>query len=303
MSLSITHLRHIALYTPDPEALAKFYQDIWGLHTVAAENGSFYLRGVNAEPFILALLPGTKRGIARIAFGLPDKAAVDKAAEDLVTQGAKIYRQPAPLETLGGGYGLQLVDPDGRCIELSAEVASADAAEWSAVVRPNKISHIVLNTPDFEGITKFFTDTLGFRVTDWSANQMVFLRCNDEHHCISFNRAGYASLNHVAYELPDIDKVMRGIGNLKRHGITALWGPGRHGPGNNVFCYFGDAAGFVCEYTAEVLKIDESTHVPQVWERVPEKMELWGTSGPATPEVRAAMAGEPDLGLLELIGK
>ncbi len=168
-------------------------------------------------------------------------------------------------------------------------------------MRPNKISHTVLNTADFEGITEFYTEVLGMRISDWSEKQMVFLRCNDDHHSIAFNRAPYASLNHVAYELGDIDRVMRGIGNLKRHGVNPIWGPGRHGPGNNVFCYFQDASGFVCEYTAEILKVNDATHMPQVWERTPDKIELWGISGPPAPEARAAMAGEPDPGLLEKI--
>lgn len=132
---------------------------------------------------------------------------------------------------------------------------------------------------------------------------MVFLRVNNDHHSISFNRAAHASLNHVAYELPDIDTEMRGIGNLKRRGIAPMWGPGRHGPGNNVFCYYQDGSGYVCEYTSEVQKIDEATHQPEVWPRnIPEKMDRWGLSGPPTPEARAAMAGQPDPGLKALVG-
>ena len=298
MSLKLTHLRHIALKTPDPAALASFYQDKWGLKITDQSGDTFYLRGAGPEKFILALEKADRRGIARLAFALESREAVDRAAEELAAQGVTIYRQPAELTTPVGGYGLQMVDPEGRCLELSAGVSPADSGEtWNAPVRPNKITHVVLNTADFEGIIPFFTDTLGFRVSDWSEKQMVFLRVNTDHHSISFNRAAHASLNHVAYELPDMNEVMRGIGTLKRYGVNPMWGPGRHGPGNNVFCYFQDAAGYVCEYTAEVQKIDEATHQPEVWERVPEKMDRWGISGPPSPEARAAMAGEPDPGL------
>lgn len=296
--MKILHLRHIALKTPDPAAMASFYQDSWGLKIVTEQDGVFYLRGTLPEQFILAVGPGERRGIERIAFALADRAAVDSAAEELAQKGVTIYQHPALLTTPGGGYGFQFIDPDGRCIELSSEVTPAGEKEtWEAPVRPNKISHVVLNTPDFEGITEFYTDVLGFRISDWSEKQMVFLRCSTDHHSIAFNRAPHASLNHVAYELPEIDTVMRGIGNLKRHGISPLWGPGRHGPGNNVFCYFQDVAGYVCEYTAEVMKIDEASHQPEVWPRnIPEKMDRWGISGPPSPEARAAMAGEPDPG-------
>lgn len=300
MSWKILHLRHIALKTPDPAGLAAFYQDKWGLKIVAEQEGAFYLRGVGPERFVLALVPAERRGIERIAFALADQAAVDEAAHDLAAKGVRIHREPAPLTTPGDGYGCQLVDSDGRCIELSSEVALAHEGErWDAPVQPKKISHVVLNTPDFEGIIEFYTGLLGFRVSDWSEKQMVFLRCNTDHHAISFNRAPHAALNHVAYELPNVDGVMRGIGTLKRLGVNPMWGPGRHGPGNNIFCYFQDAAGYVCEYTAEVQTIDEESHQPEVWPRnVPEKMDRWGISGPPSPEARAAMAGEPDPGLL-----
>jgi catechol 2,3-dioxygenase-like lactoylglutathione lyase family enzyme len=279
--------------------MAEFYQNKWGLKIIEIKNGAYYLRGTGNEQFILACVLGEQRGIEHIAFGIADKNGVDTWAAKLVEAGVTIYQHPHQLDTPGGGYGFQIVDPEGRCLEFSAGVASADPDQtWEAPVKPRKISHTVLNTADFEGITKFYTAVLGLRISDWSEQQMVFLRCNTDHHSVAFNRAAHASLNHVAYELSDIDGVMRGIGNLKRNGVTPLWGPGRHGPGNNVFCYFQDLAGYVCEYTAEVYQIDEATHVPEVWQRVPEKMDRWGISGPPTPETRSAMAGTPDKGKL-----
>jgi catechol-2,3-dioxygenase len=295
----ITHLRHIALKTPDPKAMAEFYQAKWGLKIVEEKDGEYYLRGTGSEQFILACVHGEERGIKQIAFGMSDKSGVDQWADKLAKANVTIHQTPHELDTPGGGYGFQIVDPEGRCLEFSSDVTPANKTEtWDAPVKPRKISHTVLNTADFEGISKFFTEKLGFRISDWSEQQMVFLRVNTDHHSVAFNRAPHASLNHVAYELESIDTVMRGIGNLQRKGVKPLWGPGRHGPGNNVFCYFQDAAGYVCEYTAEVYQIDEATHQPEVWERVPEKMDRWGISGPPTPEARTAMAGTPDRGLL-----
>jgi hypothetical protein len=100
---------------------------------------------------------------------------------------------------------------------------------------------------------------------------------------------------------------MRGIGSVRKLGPPSMWGPGRHGPGNNVFAYFKDVSGFVCEYTADVQQIvDEQQWVPRVWQRTPEQMDRWGTAGPPSPEMRAAMAGEPDPGsaqtLLSTVG-
>jgi hypothetical protein len=94
-----------------------------------------------------------------------------------------------------------------------------------------------------------------------------------------------------------VDEVMRGISNVRKAGYQELWGPGRHGPGNNIFCYFQDPAKFVMEYTCYLETIeDEEEWVTRVWKRVPHLMDQWGIAGPPKPEARAAMGGKPDPG-------
>jgi len=299
--LKITQLRHIDLLTPDPTALAHFYSQSWGLGLVGEIEGAYYLRSTASNYYQLGLHQGEQRAIQRLTFGLADRVAVDAAAVELAGRGVAMVSPPHALSGPDGGYGFQLVDPDGRCVELVSDAADAPPLEWATPVKPTKISHVVLNTPDIERATTFYTNVLGFRISDWSEDQMVFLRCSPDHHSISFNRAAHSSLNHIAWEVPGVDEVMRGIANARKPGGAAIiWGPGRHGPGHNIFCYFHDAAGFVCEYTAEVQQIeDEAAHVAQVWSRkIPEKMDLWGIAGPPSPEARAAMAGTPDPGWL-----
>ena len=52
---------------------------------------------------------------------------------------------------------------------------------------------------------------------------------------------------------------MRASGRMIDAGYPIAWGVGRHGPGDNVFAYFIDPVGFVIEYTAEVLQVDDTT--------------------------------------------
>ena len=60
---------------------------------------------------------------------------------------------------------------------------------------------------------------------------------------------------------------MRGIGRLRDAGYPPVWGPGRHGPGNNVFGYFVGPHGGVIEYTAEVEEVGDDYKVggPEDW--------------------------------------
>ena len=125
---------------------------------------------------------------------------------------------------------------------------------------------------------------------------MVFLRCSSKHHAISFNQAPHASLNHIAYLVSGVDELMRGVRNLGKHGVEPAWGPGRHGPGNNIFCYFQDPFGYVTEYTSDIDYVDDACHQPKVWARTPDAIDRWGIAGPPGPAIREAMTGEPDFG-------
>jgi len=299
--LGITHLRHISLITPVLQEQADFYEKIWGLDKVSQDDDSVYFRGAGPENHILSLHAGENRGLHHIAFGMVDKNAVDRAAEILASKGVKMVSPPGYLDEEGKGYGLRFVDPENRCIELSAWVEVHTTIWNKKNVDPVKLNHVVMNTKDLDMITDFYTNVLGFKVTDWSEHQMSFLRCNRKHHSIAFNQDAHASVNHIAYEVDTVDEVMRGISNVRKAGYQEIWGPGRHGPGNNVFCYFQDPGKFVMEYTCYLETIeDESEWRTRVWKRVPHLMDQWGIAGPPKPETRAAMGGVPDRGWVDV---
>jgi catechol 2,3-dioxygenase-like lactoylglutathione lyase family enzyme len=289
-------IRHVGLFTPDLEGHIRFYTDIWGLQFVTRLEDAVYLRASSPEYYVLSLHKGAGKGIHHLGFGLDSSDAVNAAAASLKSSGVSLLEEPAMLEEPGGGYGFRFVDPDGRCVELSSGVEKHTNGWSERIVSPSSICHVVLNTPDIDRITGFYTAALGFRISDWSEHQMVFLRCNTKHHVISFNQAPHASLNHVAYLVSGVDDIMRGVSNLRKHGMDPAWGPGRHGPGNNIFCYFKDPLGYVAEYTSDIDYITDDAHQPKVWPRTPQAIDRWGIAGPPGATVREAMTGEPDPG-------
>ena len=295
--MNIKDIRHVGLLSPDLGGHSRFYLQVWGLESAGEDRHGRYFRGSSAEHHLLSLHPGDRRGLHHLAFSVSGHDEVDAAAVELEREGIVLVSGPEELDEAGGGYGLRFLDPENRCIELSTDVAEHETGWPPKRVEPRRLCHVVLNTAQFEQIVDFYTDVLGFRVSDWSENQMAFLRCSRKHHVISFNRADHASVNHVAYMMADVDGVMRGLSNLRAHGQEPDWGPGRHGPGNNIFCYYKDPVGYVSEYTSDMDYIDdEATHEPAVWRRVPEQMDRWGTAGPPSADIRKAMAGAPDPG-------
>ena len=295
--MNIQDIRHVGLLSPAVAAHTDYYLEVWGLQPAGKDRHVCYLRAASTEHHILSLHPADRRGLHHLAFSLDGREAVDAAATELERRGTTLVAQPGDLDEPGGGYGLRFLDPENRCIELSAGVAEHPNGWPTKKVAPRRLCHVGLNTLWFEQIVEFYTDFLGFRVSDWNEDQMAFLRCDRRHHVIVFSRADYASVNHVAYVMANVDDVMKGVANLRARGQEPAWGPGRHGPGNNIFCYYRDPAGYVNEFSSDIEFIqDEATHKPAVWRRVPETADLWGTAGPPSPDIRKAMAGDPDPG-------
>jgi len=294
--LGVDFLRGIAMRAPNALDATDFYIRNWGLEFHSQSADTVYFRGCGPEQYIYSIRKDPVFGIDYVNLGMTSRERVDALHARLAGLGVALLGKPDVLETPGGGYGFTLVDPDNRRLRISADVARHKNA-GEPVARPAKVTHVVLNSGDMDGLQKFYEDALGFRVSDYSANQMVFLRCASDHHSIALVRSVYPSVNHVAFEMGTVDSFMRGIGRMKTLGQSPAWGPGRHGPGNNPFAYFVSPSGFVIEFTAEVQQIDESSHVPQVWPRdVPEKMDVWMTAGPPTPAMRTVMQGRPDPG-------
>ncbi len=74
-----------------------------------------------------------------------------------------------------------------------------------------KIGHVVLNVQDVERSARFYTEMLGFQISDVYPEEMVpggmvFLRCNTDHHGIALvgstkSPAANVELNHIAFEV------------------------------------------------------------------------------------------------------
>src|SRR5438067_3788503 len=118
MSLEIAQIRHVGLFSSDPDTHARFYSDIWGLERVAATPDVVFLRGSSSEHFILSLHRGKARGLHHIAYAMPNEDAVRAAATSLLVVGTEVVDPPHRSDELGGGYLLRFVDPVGGFVEL-----------------------------------------------------------------------------------------------------------------------------------------------------------------------------------------
>ncbi len=289
----VTALCALEIGVPDLDAAVRFYEDVWGLAPVARDAASCYLRATGPEYHVLALHHRPAPGFVRVRFGAQSRADVDALFARVQDAGGVPVSQPGPLEAPGGGYGFAFRDPEGREFVVACEVQRHTGGDVRDD-RPVKLSHVVFNSLDSDAATAFFRKTLGFRLRD-RTRKANFIGCNADHHCIAITDRKNSALGHVAFELPDIDTLMRGCGRLKRAGLTLEWGVGRHGTGNNVFAYFLDPCGLAIEYTTEMEQVDDATYVPGTPETIsrPGYADSWGLAEPPSQPFLAALGGWP----------
>ncbi|ABG96686.1 dioxygenase [Rhodococcus jostii RHA1] len=150
-------------------------------------------------------------------------------------------------------------------------------------VRPRKLGHAVIGSTDLETTKKFFTDGLGFKVSDYMGDKAAFLRCSVEHHNVLVMAAPVNFMHHTSWQVDDIDEVGRGAhamleNNPERH----IWGLGRHHAGANFFWYLKDPAGNFSEYYSDMDTVPEDElWSPEVLHGL-QGLYAWGPPPPSS---------------------
>jgi catechol 2,3-dioxygenase-like lactoylglutathione lyase family enzyme len=279
-----TALRSLTLSTPDLGRSTAFYTDQYALALEGHEPGRVVLTSANGK-VALVLLESSTAGLVELSFVFDN---IDRL-RDAMSRHTAAGRQVEPT-----AHGFALYDPAGLRLDFAHDGDFAVAnAQTAPTDRPIFLSHIVLNARDPGAALAFYETVLGLRATDrYERDLLTFLQADQpQHHCVGIAAAEVDGLNHFAMDCGNIDAVMRGMTRLKHHGAEPFWGPGRHGPGGNIFCYFEDPDGFVAEYTCDVMQLTNDGHAPKIWARTPENGNVWLTGGP-TPRGAALMAGQ-----------
>jgi len=281
----VTALRSVELLVPDLAAAERFYTAVWGLGVTARGAGRVWLHATGSDCHVLELTEAPQAAIRSVTFRAPALAPVIDSAQ---AAGAVLLAPPAPLDEPGGGVAATLRDPSGFVLRLVSGDAPREASPPSRD-RAERLAHVNLNCTDVDATARFFEQGLGFRLADRS-KLMAFERCNADHHAVVLAEAPVNGLNHVAFNMPDWEAVMRASGRMIDAGFPIAWGPGRHGPGDNVFAYFIDPFGIVIEFTAEVEQVDDS-HIargPAHWIWPPGRTDQWGIAPPKPEATKQA---------------
>ena len=286
----IEAVRSVALNVPDLAQAETFYTEVWRLDVSHRSDHAIYLRGTGSDHHLLALYAGGPvPQIRQVTLRARSAEALQAVAEAVPRAGGQIVSPIGPLtKNPAGGTGLTLRDPHGRMFQVvHGDTRLPD--EGAQRDRPQRLTHVVLNSHAVDETQLFLVQALGFKLADRTV-AIAFMNCNHDHHTLAVGVSDNDALNHIAFLVPDADSVMRGGGRMKDAGHAIEWGPGRHGPGDNAFNYFIDPFGIVIEYTAEVQQIDHSHRAgsPADWTWPPGRVDQWGISPPPSSRLKQA---------------
>ena len=149
-------------------------------------------------------------------------------------------------------------------------------------VQPLKLGHVVIGSTDQQATQRFFTDGIGFKISDVVPSIAAFMRCSTDHHNVLVQQASMNFLHRTSWQVQDIDDIGRGATvMLENNPERQVWGLGRHHVGSNFFRYLKDPAGNLSEYYSDLdCIVDDALWKPGVWEGL-RGLYNWGPPPPS----------------------
>jgi len=241
-------------------------------------NDALYMRGSDPDSHIHITEKGDP-GFIGFAYNATSEDDLERLSQAPGASGIENIDEP------GGGKRVRLTEPNGYQVEVIHGQALLDpipvryqklnsgpegenrAGELMRIhtgpARVKRIGHGVLGSPKVMETVSWFRETLGFvRSDDVYAGPEEniigsFNRCDQgddyvDHHvffCMTNEKAG---LNHLSFEVHDVDDVFTGHEHLKKlDKYEHMWGLGRHLLGSQVYDYWADPWGRVHEHWAD----------------------------------------------------
>ncbi len=275
--IKVKDMAFARMRSPDLDVMEQFLTD-FGLVKVARTSRALYMRGSDPTHHIHITEQGDPKfvGFGYYAESEDDLARIAKAPG---ASGIEAIDEP------GGGKRVRLTEPNGYQIEVVYGLDKVDPipVPRQAVNSGNeplrragtmmrlpkgptivkRIAHGVMSSPKLVETVTWFRDHLGFVGSDdlfvgsrdniiGSFNRLDRGEDYVDHHvffCLAKETAG---LNHISFEVPDLDAVFADHQYLAKLGkYEHMWGIGRHVLGSQVYDYWSDPWGRVHEHWAD----------------------------------------------------
>jgi catechol 2,3-dioxygenase-like lactoylglutathione lyase family enzyme len=264
-------LHHLRRDGADPALLARFYGDLLGDRVEQLSAGEWLVAGRGR---VIVVGKGARGAVPYFSLAMRDAAHLDAYRRELERRGVLCEASPSPLFAPGA---FAVADPDGRRVVFGIPVSTSAAESKTA----GRLQHFVCASTQLEEMMRFYRDSLGMlesdRVLENDAVAAAFLRSDPEHHSFATFRAPESRPDHHCYETGSWNDIRDWGDRMASLRIPLWWGPGRHGPGNNLFFMIEDPDGHKVEFSAELEHVPKETAF-RTWPHEQRTLNLWGSA-------------------------
>lgn len=272
MTLRAT-FREISIATGAIDDLASFYRNALGY---SFSDDTYGLIGT-AQGRRLRLVPGVPRTLDYAAYVTDEVSDLDALRRRAMAAGALLDETDWPGFA---GSVLRIADPDGNLFLFGVAGADTPDTDDPVATRPARMQHVVFASTDPVRLLAFYIDVLGFTLSDEVLDdegglRTAFVRCSSEHHSLAVFQAPECRLDHHCLEAGDWGLIRDWADHFAKLHIPLQWGPGRHGPGDNLFIFVHDPDGNWVEISAELEIVAADRPVGQ-WPHEERTINSWG---------------------------
>jgi catechol 2,3-dioxygenase len=264
------YLHHVHFHSPQPQQLAEWYARAMNMQLEPAGDGLWLTSGPSRQVLFSA---GEAKHLAHAGFAVRDGASLEGLRQRAEEMGLAPRAVETPLFQLGS---FEVTDPDGNSIHFGLAI-SQDVRSLKGIRGP--IQHLTLASQNVQAIEDFYAGKLGFGVSDRVVNaegkmMTCFMRGNHEHHNLACFLQDRQGVDHHSYEAGEWDTIRDWSDHLATLDIQLFWGPGRHGPGNNLFIFIVDPDGNWIEISAKLEVVHDRP--VKIWPHAERTLNLWG---------------------------
>ncbi|MDP9051204.1 MAG: VOC family protein [Acidobacteriota bacterium] len=264
------YLHHIQLCSPEPQRLAEWYARAMNMQVKPLGDGVWLTSGPSRQ---VLFSKGEAKKLGHAAFAVRDAESLQRLRQRAEEMGLSPALAHTPLFQ-PGAFGV--TDPDGNAIYFGLAV-SQEVRALRGIRGP--IQHLTLASRNVQAIEEFYAGKLGFGVSDRVVNKegkvmTCFMRGNHEHHNLACFLQDRQGVDHHSYEAGEWDTIRDWSDHLATLDIQLFWGPGRHGPGNNLFIFIVDPDGNWIEISAELEVVHDRP--VKIWPHEERTLNLWG---------------------------
>ena len=287
---SVKRLGYIGWGVADLAAWDDLLHTVYGLQL--QEHGKHDERHYRVDEHVrrLSLFQRDSDGVEYIGWEVDNESQLQEVEEQLVQYGVEVKRGTKELLEKRRVLGLILFeDRDGFASEVYYAAASDNAPFENSFGRsgfltgPLGLGHAVINCKDLEDSAKFYTEALGFKLSDYvhwpddtgDTAKATFMHCNPRHHSLALVNESFGcsagDFNHLMLEANSLDDVGRAYDIAVERKYPIALTLGYHSNDQMTSFYMHTPSGWLIEYGWGGLLIDEESWVvkyftsPKVW--------------------------------------